>query len=177
MEDLGANETTISFHNQLQDEGLPVALTLQAYLRKTEQDMLLQIERGSRVRLVRGAFAEGFLDAFSRPAEIRQNYIKLIKLMLSPVAKQTGFYPIFATHDRKLHELAIRIARQNGWKPGEYEFEMLLGVRSEVAEQLANSGEAVRLYVPFGQDWWPHAVRRIGENPRNAVLLLRSLVS
>ena len=67
-------------------------------------------------------------------------------------------------------------ARANGWLPGDYEFEMLWGVRQEAAEALARAGERVRLYLPFGRDWWPYAVRRIGENPANAWLLARSLV-
>ena len=95
--------------------------------------------------------------------------------MFSREARDTGFYPIIATHDDKLHRYAIERAAANDWRAGDYEFEMLLGVRSDVAENLARRGERVRLYLPFGQDWWPYAVRRIGENPRNAWLLLRSL--
>jgi len=97
--------------------------------------------------------------------------------MFASPARTAGFYPIVATHDHRLHELALELARRNGWRPGEYEFEMLLGVRSDVSEALAARGERERLYVPFGVDWWPYAVRRIGESPRNALLLARSLVS
>ena len=71
----------------------------------------------------------------------------------------------------------MALARQNGWPQGCYEFEMLLGVRSDVAEKLTQQGERVRLYVPFGRDWWPYAVRRIGENPANGLLLVRSIFS
>ena len=80
------------------------------------------------------------------------------------------------THDDGGQQFAIDLARRNGWKPGQYEFEMLLGVRSELARDLARREERVRVYVPFGRDWWPYAVRRLGENPYNAVLLARSLV-
>jgi len=97
--------------------------------------------------------------------------------MLSVQARKAGFYPIIATHDTGLQDYAVATARANGWQPGTYEFEMLLGVREDAARGLAARGERVRLYVPFGRDWWPHAARRIGENPANAVLLLRSLVS
>ena len=175
MEDASLNDPTIAIHDNLQDVGLPVALTLQAYLRRTWDDMERQILRGSRVRLVKGAFAAGPKLAFQSNTEIKDNSRRLIELMFSPDARSSGFYPIIATHDTKLHSFAIEAARRNGWAQGEYEFEMLLGVRENVARNLAATGERVRLYVPFGRDWWPHAVRRIGENPKNAALLLRSL--
>lgn len=176
MEDASLNDPTIALHDRLQAQGLPVMLTLQAYLRRTEADLAAQIARGSRVRLVKGAFAAGRDIAFGTRAEIKANHRRLIAMMLSPTARAAGFYPIIATHDTALHDYARGLARSNGWPVGSYEFEMLLGVREDVAIALAQMGERVRLYVPFGQDWWPHAVRRIGENPANAVLLARSLV-
>lgn len=176
MEDAKLNDPTISLHNKLQDDGYPVALTLQAYMRRTYADMEAQVARGSRVRLVKGAFAAGDNLAFQTQQEIKKNSRRLIDLMLSQKAKQSDFYPIIATHDTNLHDYAIAKAKANGWTTDQYEFEMLLGVREDVARNLAKRGQRVRLYVPFGRDWWPHAVRRIGENPRNAMLLARSLV-
>ena len=175
MEDASLNDPTIALHDSLQDLDFPVALTLQAYLRRTTDDMERQIQRGSRVRLVKGAFAAGPKLAFQSNADIKDNSRRLIDLMFSDTAKASGFYPIIATHDTVLHEFAIETARRNGWSQGEYEFEMLLGVRENIARNLAANGERIRLYVPFGRDWWPHAVRRIGENPKNALLLIRSL--
>lgn len=177
MEDASLNEPTIAIHNQLQDEGFPVALTLQAYLYRTEADLAAQIARGSRVRLVKGAFAAGAELAFQSTEDIKDNSRKLIEMMLSQAAREAGFYPIIATHDARLHDFAIAQARRNGWEPGSYEFEMLLGVREDVAKRLSENGERVRLYVPFGRDWWPHAARRLGENPANAALLARSLAN
>lgn len=176
MEDHTVVDDTIALCELLRSEGFPVALTLQAYLRRTEKDMARQIAAGGRVRLVKGAFVGSADIAYTRQADIKANYGRLVSHMLSGEARERGFYPIIATHDHRLHALARDTARRNGWQPGEYEFEMLLGVRSDVAEELAAQGERVRLYVPFGRDWWPYAVRRIGENPRNAVLLARSLV-
>ena len=176
MEDSSVVAPTIAIHDDLRDQGLFVALTLQAYLRRTEQDMLAQIETGSRIRLVKGAFAANADIAFTTQSAIKDNYRRLVELMLSAAARSTRFYPIIATHDERLHDFAIDTARRNGWLPGEYEFEMLLGVRSDVATALAGRGERVRLYVPFGRDWWPYAVRRIGENPRNGFLLAKSLL-
>jgi len=177
MEDQSVTDATIALHDEFAGAGLPVALTLQAYLRRTEADLALQVRRGSKVRLVKGAFAASRKVAFASQAEIKANSRRLIDAMFSRAARDAGFYPIVATHDDRLQAYSIERARANGWAAGEYEFEMLLGVRGDVAAELAHQGERVRLYVPFGRDWWPHAVRRIGENPRNALLLARSLVS
>ncbi|HYM03397.1 MAG TPA: proline dehydrogenase family protein [Stellaceae bacterium] len=177
MEDDSVTDATIGFHAALSAAGLPAALTLQAYRRRTEADLLPLLRAGTRVRLVKGAFAAGSAIAFTRQGEIKANFRRLIDLMLSPAARDAGFYPIIATHDHRLHAHALERAAAHGWKQGAYEFEMLLGVRGDVAAGLARRGERVRLYVPFGRDWWPHAVRRIGENPRNAWLLARSALS
>lgn len=161
------------------------SFALRAYLRRslckhisaaTEQDLRPLIRCGAHVRLVKGAFASGRAVAFTRNSEIKANSRRLIELMFSRAARDSGFYPSIATHDTALQRFAIELADANGWKMDEYEFEMLLGVRGEVAQKLARAGQRVRLYVPFGADWWPHAVRRIGENPRNAWLLTRSLL-
>jgi proline dehydrogenase len=176
MEDHSVVDATIALHDAVVSAGLPAALTLQAYLRRTEADILAQIRRGARVRLVKGAFVAGRDIAFTRQTEIKANSRRLIERMFSRDGRDDGFYPSIATHDDQLLAYALERAAVGGWRAGEYEFEMLLGVRSEVAENLARRGERVRLYLPFGTDWWPYAVRRIGENPRNAKLLLRSLV-
>lgn len=177
MEDASVIDGTIALHNELKEGGLPVALTLQAYLRRSVSDMRAHISAGNRVRLVKGAFAADSDIAYTRQEDIKANFRRLVEMMFSSDAQRNGFYPIVATHDDHIHEFAIDVARRSGWKPGQYEFEMLLGVRSDVARDLARRGERVRLYLPFGRDWWSYAVRRIGENPRNAVLLARSLIS
>lgn len=176
MEDASLIDPTITLHTLFQDAGYPVALTLQAYLRRTYRDMENQIRRCSQVRLVKGAFAADAGIAHTAQSEIKQNYYRLIDLMFSRKARETGFYPIIATHDTNIHAHAIRTARENGWASGSYEFEMLMGVYGDAVKELANRGKLVRLYVPFSLDWWPHAARRIGEKPRNAMLLLRSSV-
>lgn len=176
MEDASFVDATIALHNELADAELPTALTLQAYLRRTENDLRAQIRRGGRVRLVKGAFVAGKDIAFATQMEIKANSRRLIDLMLSREARDHGFYPAIATHDDQLQDYAIERAEANGWQAGEYEFEMLLGVRSDVADHMVKRGQRVRLYVPFGCDWWPYAVRRIGENPRNGMLLARSLL-
>lgn len=177
MEDSSVTDATLAHHQALLAESLPAAQTLQAYLARTEKDLIRLISAGAKVRLVKGAFAEGSDRAFVGRREIKRSYRRLMALMLAPEARATGFYPIFATHDDRLHGEAIELARANNWPPGSYEFEMLYGARPDVAQALAARGELVRLYLPFGQDWFPYAIRRIGENPRNALLLGRALMS
>jgi proline dehydrogenase len=177
MEDQSFTDATIALHDALRDGGLPVALTLQAYLRRTEADLRRQIARGAHVRLVKGAFIAGAATSFTRRAEIKDNSRRLIDLMFSLAARDSGFYPSIATHDDSLQRYAAERAAENGWPDDAWEIEMLLGVRDDLAAALAARGRRVRLYLPFGRDWWPYAIRRIGENPANAALLARSLLS
>lgn len=178
MEDQGVTDATLALHNDIRAAGLPVAVTLQAYLKRSASDMNSLIASGATVRLVKGAFAAGADVAYTTRREVKSNSRNLIDLMFSKEAKATGFKPIIATHDDELQQYASQSAKEQGWVKGvDYEFEMLLGVRSELAELQASNGERVRLYTPFGSDWWPHAMRRIGENPANGMLLVRSLVS
>jgi len=177
MEDQSVTDATLTLHDDLHAAGLPVAITLQAYLRRTPEDLRKCIDQGGMVRLVKGAFAANSEVAWTEHAEIKAASRHLIDGMFSKEAKASGFIPVIATHDDALQRYASHCAVQSVWNKGDYEFEMLLGVRGQLAAQLAAQGERVRLYVPFGQDWWPHALRRIGENPANAWLLFRSLMS
>lgn len=177
MEDASVIDDTVALHDGLADRGEQVGLTLQAYLKRTEADLKRQIQRGAKVRLVKGAFVAGDDIAFTTRADIKANTRRLLDLMFSPEARANGFYPIVATHDERIQAYVIEKAREGRWPKDAFEFEMLLGVRGDVAERLAAQGFRTRLYMPFGVDWWPYAIRRIGENPANAVLLARSLVS
>jgi proline dehydrogenase len=177
MEDASVVDFTLALHDELRRLELKAAITLQAYLRRSEGDLERLIASGAKVRLVKGAFVGKSDIAFTKETEIKANYRRLVGMMLAPEARASGFYPIIATHDDRIQAEAVALAREQGWSQGSYEFEMLLGVRSDIAQGLARQGERVRLYVPFGRDWWPYAVRRIGENPANGVLLARSLFS
>lgn len=177
MEDAGYVTRTLELRDRLAAEGIPVAQTLQAYLKRTGDDLAHIIASGGRVRLVKGAFADPHSHAFQSRAAIDENYLALARSMLSADAKARGFRPVFGTHDDALIAEIRLLAEKGGWQPGQYEFEMLYGVRTELQRLLHEAGEQVRLYLPFGRDWWPYAVRRVGENPRNAALLARALVS
>jgi proline dehydrogenase len=176
MEDSSVVDATLDLHDELRAAGLPVAITLQAYLRRTRDDLDRLIDSGATVRLVKGAFAAQKAIAFTSRTAIKAHSRVLIETMLGAQARASGFLPIVATHDAALQEHAARVAQQNGWDSSRWEIEMLLGVRDDLARAQARAGRRVRLYAPFGSDWWPYAVRRIGENPANARLLARSLL-
>jgi proline dehydrogenase len=175
MEDSSVTTATIALYELLRRESLPTAVTLQAYLFRSEADLKRIVQSGGAVRLVKGAFAENDDIAFTRRSEIDRNYLRLARSMLSAEARSTNFYPAFATHDAGLIDEIVNIASREGWKQGEYEFEMLFGVRRDLQEKLVQRGQRLRLYIPFGRDWWPYAVRRVGESLRNAKFLLRAV--
>lgn len=177
MEDHSYVERTLMLRDSLDDAGVPVAQTLQAYLRRTESDLKKLIDKGAMVRLVKGAFVGTEENAFATNREIDANYRKLIDIMLSKEAKEAGFYPVFGTHDADMALEVERLVSERHWDIDAYEFEMLYGVRPELQQDLVRRGHRVRLYLPYGVDWWPYAVRRVGESPRNAKLLLRASVS
>jgi proline dehydrogenase len=175
MEDASVTQATLDIYHHLHSNGLPCAITLQAYLHRTEEDIQQIITVGGKVRLVKGAFSEPGSIAFTRRAEIDVSYFKLARKMLSRQAKENSFYPIFGTHDNRMIDKIITYATKNGWKPNEYEFEFLLGVSERLQDNLIERGNKLRLYVPFGKEWWAYSVRRVGERPGNAIFLLRSL--
>ncbi|HNB29000.1 MAG TPA: proline dehydrogenase family protein [Alphaproteobacteria bacterium] len=176
MEDADYVDRILALRRHLLAAGVPVAQTLQAYLKRSRDDLAPIIAEGGMVRLVKGAFADPGAHALQSGREIDANYLALAARMLAPEAKARGFRPVFGTHDDKLIPAIRRLARDGGWRPGEYGFEMLYGVRPALQRALRDDGEQVRLYLPFGRAWWPYAVRRVGESPRNAMLLARALI-
>lgn len=175
MEDGTVTQTTLDVYHFLHEKGLPCAVTLQAYLHRTKSDLQKIIATGGKVRLVKGAFAESASIAYTRRDKINASYFSLAQKMLSSEAKANSFYPIFATHDEQMIYKISDYARDNGWENNAYEFEFLLGVRENLQDDLVKHGHKLRLYVPFGTEWWAYSVRRVGESPRNGVFLLRSL--
>lgn len=176
MEDSAIRDRTCALHRTLLAAGLPIGLTLQARRRRTPEDLAWAIGQRTSLRLVKGAFPERALDHPGRAA-IDHAYLDAASIMLSPAAREAGFLPVFGTHDDRLAGAIMALARERGWAPDAFEFEMLYGVRPDWQLALRRLGYNVRVYLPFGADWWPYAIRRVGENPRNAWLLARSLAS
>ena len=176
MEDASVVGQTIGVYEKLRAAGVPAALTLQAYLFRTQDDFQRLASEGATIRLVKGAFVASGKLAYTRKRDIDDAYLRLCLLALSPAMQAAGHRPIFATHDDRLLDILLPVAKANGWRPGEYEIEMLLGVREPYQRQLAAAGQPVRVYVPFGAAWWPYSIRRVGENPANGRFVLRALL-
>jgi proline dehydrogenase len=176
MEDFFLVQKTLDLRARLARDGCPTAITIQAYLRRSGQDLRDLVEGGATViRLVKGAFTESAGRAWTVHSDITRSYFELATYLLSADARSRGVYPVFATHDESLIEAIAGMAEQNRWPGDGYEFEMLYGVRMPLQERIAAKGRRLRLYLPFGTEWWPYTVRRIGENPANARFVLSAV--
>ena len=175
MEDSSVTGPTLDLYRSLRGQGLPVAVTIQAYLHRTPDDLAGLVRNGAMVRLVKGAFAESGKKAVTGRRDRDEAYRKAVVTLLSPEARERGVYPVFGTHDHRMVAFAEHVAAANGWRRGQWEVEMLLGVRTAYQRELADRGVAVRLYLPFGRDWWPYSIRRVGENPANLGFVFRSM--
>ncbi len=176
MEDSRVTGPTLDLFYDLTKQGLPMAITLQACLFRTPEDLVRILETNCSVRLVKGAFAENSAISHPHGRKTDDAYINLARTMLDPINLTKGFYPVFATHDHKMIPRIISLAQSRKIQPNQYEFEMLLGVRPELQQSLLKHGFQVRIYLPYGRDFWPYAVRRIGENPKNMKFFASTLV-
>jgi proline dehydrogenase len=169
-------QATLEVFHSLLDEHTNLRLALQAYLFRTEEDVKGLIERGSSIRLCKGAYDEPPDVAWQEMSEVDANFTRLMDLMFGQQARQTGFYPAIATHDHKLILRAEREAIQRGIGKDEFEFQMLHGVRRDWQQRLAADGYRVRIYVPYGTQWYPYFMRRLGERPANVLFLARAFL-
>jgi proline dehydrogenase len=147
-----------------------VGIVIQSYLHRAEADVRACIARRARVRLVKGAYAEPASVAFQGSAKVDASYVVLMKLLLDE-----GRFPALATHDPALIRQAQDYARQRGIGLERFEFQMLYGVRRDEQRRLADEGYGMRVYVPYGTEWYPYFTRRIAERPSNALFVLRQL--
>ena len=147
-----------------------VGVVLQAYLYRTEEDVREMNKLGARVRLCKGAYNEPAEVAFPKKADVDRNYAKLAALLL-----REGTYPGLATHDARLIEFVKRYTAKNGISPARFEFQMLYGVRRELQIELAQEGYNMRVYVPYGQEWYPYFMRRLAERPANVMFIAGNL--
>jgi proline dehydrogenase len=149
-----------------------VGTVIQAYLHRSERDLQRLIDLKMRVRLVKGAYAEPPHLALQRPSEINDAYIRLMERLL-----EDGRYPAIATHDPALIRATRGFALRMGIDPKRWEFQMLYGVRRESQLALAREGYGMRIYLPFGAEWYPYFARRIAERPANLLFVLRQLIT
>ena len=148
-----------------------IGVVLQADLYRTEQDLRRVLNLGARVRLVKGAYKEPGSIAYKKKADVDRAYARLMKTLLIE-----GTYPALATHDAALIQQAKIIARDNGVAPDRFEFQMLYGIRRDLQAALAKEGYRVRIYIPFGRQWFPYFMRRLGERPANVGFVLRGIL-
>jgi proline dehydrogenase len=171
MEDLTLVEPTLRLHRELLALGLPAGITLQARLRRTAEDLGPLLGQATAVRLVKGAFPLGFEFAYQGGRAVSAAYLALATRMLAPEAREAGLRPVFATHDAALVRHIAAMARSAGWAPDEFEFEMLLGVRTDLQRRLRGEGFSVRAHLPFGSGRLPSPVPGVGEHPAEVVHL------
>jgi proline dehydrogenase len=172
MEDHTTTESTLRILRELRQEFPETGAVLQAMLRRTEADCRELAYGGSRVRLCKGAYDEPVSVAYTDVKDIDHSYVRCLRILMSSPG-----YPMVATHDPRLIAIAVALATRFGREKGSYEFQMLHGVRPQEQRRLASTGEKVRVYLPYGEEWYGYLVRRLAERPANMSLFLRSLVS
>jgi len=173
MEDSAYTERTLRlFEDRLHPSyGDHVGIVLQSYLYRTLADVERAIAIKARVRLCKGAYNEPATVAYPEKADVDANYVRCMHKLLSE-----GNYPALATHDDRIIKEATRYVRANGIGPERFEFQMLYGVRRDLQERLVREGWRVRVYVPFGTQWYPYLMRRLAERPSNLAFITGSMV-
>ena len=173
MESSAYTQRTLDVHRELWNEGFRnVGIVLQAYLYRTAVDVERAIDLGVQVRLCKGAYLEPARVAFPAKADVDANYARLMERLLVH-----GTHPAIATHDERLIRLAQHIAQREGISPDRFDFEMLFGVRRDLQLRLVHEGYRMRVYLPYGEEWYPYLVRRLAERPANVGFFVRALVS
>ena len=172
MENSPYTDVTLDIFDTVWDQGYRnVGVVLQADLYRTERDLERVIHRGVRVRLVKGAYVEPRAVAYPRKADVDAAYRRLTERLI-----RHGTYPAIATHDTAMLEHAKHVASTYGITREKFEFQMLFGIRRDLQSRLASEGYNVRVYVPFGRQWFPYFMRRLGERPANVLFVWRSLL-
>jgi len=172
MEDHTTTDQTLATLRELRKDFPETGAVLQAYLHRTEEDCRALAYEGSRVRLCKGAYSEPESVAFQDRHEVDRSYVRCLKVLMAGQG-----YPMVATHDPRMIRIAGAFATRYDRAHGTYEYQMLYGIRGDEQKRLAGSGERMRVYVPFGQEWYGYLMRRLAERPSNLTFFLRSLVS
>ena len=144
-----------------------VGTVVQSCLYRTPRDVETLIRQGVRMRLVKGAYLEPDTIAFPRKSDVDDQYIQLMRALL-----ERGVYPAIATHDERMIDEALRFTAEHGIPRARFEFQMLYGIRRDLQERLAGAGFNVRVYVPYGTQWYPYLTRRMAERPANLIFVV-----
>jgi proline dehydrogenase len=171
MEGSAYTQRTVEITKRVRAKHAGVGTVMQAYLYRGEQDIKELLERGCRIRLCKGAYKEPPEIAFPKKEDVDANYVKLMKLLLP-----SGIYHGIATHDPAMIRATKEFAREKNIGREKFEFQMLYGIRTDLQQQLVREGYRLRIYIPFGTDWFPYFMRRLAERPANLVFFLRNLL-
>jgi proline dehydrogenase len=172
MEDHTTTDATLATLRELRKDFPETGAVVQAYLHRTEADCRALAYEGSRVRLCKGAYDEPESVAFQGRTDVDRSYVRCLKVLLAGQG-----YPMIATHDPRIITIASSLASRYGRGAGSYEFQMLYGIRPDEQRRLADAGESVRVYIPYGTEWYGYLMRRLAERPRNLTFFVRSLIS
>jgi proline dehydrogenase len=172
MEDHTTTDSTLGILRELRTDFPATGAVLQAYLRRTAADCRDQAVAGSRVRLCKGAYREPESVAYQSPLDVDKSYVRCLKILMTGSG-----YPMVATHDPRLVRIATTLIQRAARSQGSYEFQMLYGIRPNEQLRLAEEGETVRVYVPYGDEWYGYLMRRLAERPANVAFFLRSLAT
>jgi proline dehydrogenase len=172
MEDHTTTDSTLGILRELRKDFPETGAVLQAYLHRTEADCRDLAYEGSRVRLCKGAYNEPESVAFQDKHDVDKSYVRCLKVLMAGEG-----YPMVASHDPRMVDIAGALATRNGRAQGTYEYQMLYGIRPDEQKRLADAGEKVRVYVPYGQEWYGYLMRRLAERPQNLSFFVHSLVS
>jgi proline dehydrogenase len=172
MEDHATTDSTLEILHKLRVDFPTVGVAIQAYLRRAEADCRELAVEGMRVRLCKGAYREPESVAFQTRLEVDKSYVRCLNALMSGPG-----YPMVATHDPRLIAIGEDRAKWFDRSPDEFEFQLLFGVRPEEQLRLAELGYTVRVYVPYGTQWYGYLMRRMGERPANVAFFLRALRS
>jgi len=173
MEGSPYTQRTLDFvhelHRQPGNTGV-VGAVIQSYMRRSQQDVEKLMAAGIRIRLCKGAYKEPPEIAFQKKSEVDVNYVNLTRMLL-----KSGIYHGIATHDPRMIEAATTFARQEKIPPESFEFQMLYGIRRDLQQKLVREGWRMRVYIPFGTEWYPYLMRRLAERPANLLFLLKNI--
>jgi proline dehydrogenase len=172
MEDHTTIDSTLAILRDLRVDFPWVGAVLQAYLKRTEQDCRDLAYAGSRVRLCKGAYQEPASVAHQDKSEVDLSYVRCLKILMAGKG-----YPMVASHDPRLIAIATELADQNERTVDSYEHQMLYGIRPEEQRRIAGRGNRMRVYIPYGDEWYGYFMRRLAERPANVAFFLRSLIT
>ena len=171
MEASAYTERTIDITLRMHQQFEHVGTVIQSCLYRSKKDVEQLIAQGVRVRLVKGAYKEPKTIAFQNKNEVDHNYVQLMMMLLLK-----GNYPAIATHDESIINAACKYARDHGINRDSFEFQMLYGIRRDLQEKLVSQGYNMRIYVPYGSQWYPYLMRRMAERPANLVFVMSNVL-